>query len=540
MANTPLIPPTTVPYLTSDNLIESVKRKMALPISQNTFTQLDVLSFANEEMFIAQVPSVLTYHSEYFTTYVTIPMYTNVSRYPIPSRAIGQKLRDMFWQDASGNIFEMTQVEEHDRAYFQANIGTNQAIHKFFIEGNDVVLTPGLIVNPTGVLIMVFYLRPNQLVKDDRAAIIQNFQQTVTLNNSLINPLDVLTIGVDANPAGPGVVNIPFTAVTSLGGTISSIVFNSTTSTLITTSASHQLSNYQMVAITGSNSNPIVDGTWPVTVLSPTTFTIPIQISPSFPGSTGTFTSPNQFQIGATGIITAANLATSITATNILLSAVALANVVTLSYKNIYTDITSPNTLGFIVPQTFYNNQISYTSTIGINFVSLPSTYTDQETNVTSNLFQPGMLIDFLQTNPGHKTYKYDIIIPPTAISGNVLTIPQFFLKVPTGTVNTIQSEGIQYMLAPLIPGDYICLANECIIPQIPPDLHNGLAERTSARILAALGDQAGLQASNQKIAEIETRQGNLMANRSDGNPLKVTARKSLLHMGQLGRFRRM
>jgi hypothetical protein len=95
-------------------------------------------------------------------------------------------------------------------------------------------------------------------------------------------------------------------------------------------------------------------------------------------------------------------------------------------------------------------------------------------------------------------------------------------------------------MIAPLIPGDYICLANECIIPQIPPDLHNGLAERTSARILAALGDQAGLQASNQKIAEIEQRQGNLMSTRDDGNVQKVNGRHSLLHQGQLGRFRRM
>jgi hypothetical protein len=86
-------PPTTKPYYTSADIIESVKRKIAVPLSQNTFTQLDVLSFANEEMFISQVPSVLQFHSEYFVTYVTIPLFTNVSRYPIPSRAIGQKLR---------------------------------------------------------------------------------------------------------------------------------------------------------------------------------------------------------------------------------------------------------------------------------------------------------------------------------------------------------------------------------------------------------------------------------------------------------------
>lgn len=528
------------PWMTSSDLIESVKRKISFPISQQTFSKNDILAFADEEMFIAQVPSMLQYHSEYFVTYVTVPLFTNVSRYPIPSRAIAQKLRSVFWMDNSGNMFEMTQVAEEDRAFYQRNIGTNQAIHKFFIEGNDIVLTPGLITNPTGVLVLVFYLRPNQLAKNDRAAIINDFQQTITLNNSLIAVGDLLTIGVDASPAGPGVINIPFTAVSSLGGTITAIAINSTTSTLITTSSPHQLTSAQTVIINGSNSNPTIDSSFPVTVLSPTTFTIPVQISVS--GNAGTFLSPNQFVIAGTGALTAANLAASITSLNIINGAIALptSNIITASFDNVYTLITAPNTTGFIIPPPYNANQTDPNSTIGINFLTLPQSYTDDETNVTSDLFIPGTFIDFLQTRPGHKTYLYDIRIPTNAISGTVVTMPIASLLVPTGTVNTIQTTGIQYMIAPMLPGDYICLANECIIPQIPPDLHNGLAERTSARILAALGDQAGLAASNAKIQEIETRQGNLMSTRDDGNVQKVTSHHSLLHQGKLGSWRRM
>lgn len=526
------------PYMTSQDLINSVQRKISFPLSQQTFTALDILAFANEETYISQVPTIIQFHSEYFVSYNTVPLLTNVSNYPIPSRAIGQKLRSVFWQDNSGNMFEMTQVAEEDRAFYQRNIGTNQAIHKFFIEGNSIVLTPGLITNPTGNLILVYYLRPNQLVKNDRAAIINNFQQTITLNNSLIHPLDILTIGIDGNPAGPGINNIPFTAVNSLGGTISGIAINSTTSTLITTSTPHQLSEFQTIVISGSNSNPSIDGNFPVTILSPTTFTIPVQIAT--PGSTGTFTCLNQFLIAGTGALTAANLATSINSLGLIDTAVALSNIVTVSFPNIYTILSCPNTTGFIIPSTYSTVNQTTNATIGINFQTLPTTYTDQETNVTSSLFTPGCIIDFLQTNPGHRTYKYDVQIPTNGISGTVLTIPQSALLIPSGTVNTIPNVGIQYMLAPLIPGDYVCLANECIIPQIPPDLHNGLAERTSARILAALGDQAGLAASNAKIQEIDQRQGNLMSTRDDGNVQKVVGRKSLLHQGQLGRFRRM
>ena len=88
--------------------------------------------------------------------------------------------------------------------------------------------------------------------------------------------------------------------------------------------------------------------------------------------------------------------------------------------------------------------------------------------------------------------------------------------------------------------GDYICSASECIIPQVPSDLHNGLAERTCGRILAALGDQAGLQNVNTKLGEVNAAQGTLLDNRSEGNGMKITARHSLLRYGRFFGRRRV
>src|ERR1019366_3962029 len=178
------------PWMTSNDLIESVKRKISFPVSQVTFTNNDILAFANEEMFIAQVPSVLLYHEEYFVTYKVTPLQTNLNIYPIPNRATGMKLRDLFWQDQNGNLFEMTRIDIHDKAFFQMNGGSNQAIHTFYIQGNDVVLTPGVVNSPTGSLVFVFFLLQHQLVKNDRAALISSFGQNIQINNSLINPLD--------------------------------------------------------------------------------------------------------------------------------------------------------------------------------------------------------------------------------------------------------------------------------------------------------------------------------------------------------------
>lgn len=510
------------PYYTSQDIIDSVKRNFSVPISQVTYSNNDILRFADEEMTIAQVPQVLSYHSEYFTTYKVVPITSNVSRYPIPERAIGMKIRDIFWMDTGGNIYEMTQTNEEDRAFYQRNLGTNTPIHKYFFEGNDIVLTPSVVNSPAGSLFISFYIRPNQLVKNDRAATIKNFAQTVTVTNSLISVYDVLNIGTTSTAFDVGGI-VPFTAVNTNGGSITAISASGSVTNI--TSTNHHLSSNQTVTISGSNSVPSINGTWTVTVIDANTFSIATPIGTA--GTTGSFTCANQFVIGATDTLTATNLAAAINAvlpTNID-SATSSSNIVTINFENIYTTISSTNTTGFIVPST----------TLMINFSTLPSTYTDDETNITENLFQNKSYIDFLQTKPGHKIYLYDVQIPANGISGTTITFPITSLQVPSGTIygqNT--STGIQMMLAPLVPNDYMCLDNECIIPYLPPDLHNGLAHRTGTRMLAALGDQQGAQAGQAKIQEINQSTGTIMKNRDDAHVLKVVNRKSPLWFGKI------
>jgi hypothetical protein len=57
--------------------------------------------------------------------------------------------------------------------------------------------------------------------------------------------------------------------------------------TVITTSVPNILTTGDSITITGSNSTPSVDGTYTVTVLTPTTFTIPVHVTVA--GNTGSF-----------------------------------------------------------------------------------------------------------------------------------------------------------------------------------------------------------------------------------------------------------
>ena len=406
------------PWMTSDTLVESISRKISLPLSQGTFSKEDILAFATEEMFISQVPSVMIYHEEYFVWPVKVPLVPNKTRYPIPDRAIGMKIRDLFYEDQSGNLFEMTRISEDDKAFFQRQMGTYQTISKYYFESNNIVLSPFEINSPTGYLNFAIYLRPNVLVPNERAAIIQCFTKTITVDNSQVVAGDTVTINGSI-----------FEAVAS----------------------------------------------------SPTA---------------------NQFLIAGDSLGTAANLASVITISGIIRSAGVgspATTTATLCYNDIVdTSIVVSNNDGFSL-------QVSQ----GIQFNSIPDHIVD------------GVVIDILETKAGHSMRDYGITLGTNSVSGNIITFPAGV--VPSN----------------VIVGDYICVENECIIPQIPTDLHSGLAERTCARILAAIGDQAGQAASDKKIAEIDQSQGTLLNNRAEGSIKKVVSRHSLLAMGKMAYRRR-
>jgi len=406
------------PWYTSQDLINAVKRKIAIPINQRTFSEEDILAFANEELMINQVPDILTFHEEYFVYSQDITLVPNQTRYSIPERAIGQKLRDIFYLDSSGNLFEMTRVSADDKAYWQRDSALSNISQKYYLEGNDIVLAPKSISSPTGSLRISYFLRPNQLVLNSRAAISQYFFKNITVSNASIVAGDTLTVGDKI-----------FTAVSG---------------------------------------------------------------SPS----------ALEFQIGADSIATATNLVTSILTDNTYLASNGSpsSSIVQIKYLSLSTEITSSNSVG-----------MSVSSSTGIQFTSdLPSNIVD------------GINIDFLQTKPGHRTYKFETSLPIGSVSNDSILFQS----------GVIPSN--------FIIGDYICEEYECIIPQIPSDLHNGLAERVCARILSAQGDMQGLQMNAQNMQSIKVAEGALLDDRVEGSTQKVNQRKTLLSYLRMGIRRRI
>jgi hypothetical protein len=231
--------------LKTDALIRSITRRAFIPTSQETFTSEDFLEMATEEVNLGLVPLIQRMHEEHLIYFVDVPLISGQTRYAIPSRAHGNKLRDVALVDENGNTFEMHRYSLSEISDFTSTTSYSNA-RGFYLENNDVILS-NFESNVGQFLRMYFYMRPNVLVKEDRGAIIESI--TTAFEVDFITPAS---------------------------GTVSS---NSIATETVIISAAHGLTSGQTISITGSNSTPSIDGTHIVSVSSNNTFSIPVAVT---------------------------------------------------------------------------------------------------------------------------------------------------------------------------------------------------------------------------------------------------------------------
>lgn len=401
-------------YLTSTDLINSIKRRIAVPGSQMTYEDEDFLALLNEELVSSLVPEVISLHEEFFTFSEVIPLVSGKKRYNIPERAIGMKIRSIFFQDNSGNLYEMAQINSDDQGYFSqsfSNAGVN-FLSKFFFEGNEIVLPVyGDYTNPVGSLRVVYYLRPNQLVKPERVATINSFNKKITITNASLVDGDTITIN-----------DVVFTART-------------------------------------------------------------------------TATLTNEFNIGLTSAASSQNLIVAININGVVNSVLTGGNIILSDSNRNYT-ISTSNSSAFVIANLI-GCTCTYVSSTNVLTNGIPN-------NITATSY-----VDVLQTRGGHKAYQ--IQIQADSISGAIIWFDEDVLSDD------------------VIIGDYIASENECIIPQLPDDLHPMLVQKAASVLLSSLGDLGGAAMSDKKIQELLTKQGTIIDNRASGEPKKIFNKSGFL-----------
>ena len=147
-------------YLTED-LINSVKIRTFAPISQNTLTDADLLTIANEELSLRLVSDILGVREDFFLTNETVAIVANEDHYAIPTRAIGSALKAVFYVDAGGNKTIIPRIEV-DRS--QTTSDSSGEPQKYYLEGDEIVLLPTPSLS-SGSLLFSYFQRPNELVE---------------------------------------------------------------------------------------------------------------------------------------------------------------------------------------------------------------------------------------------------------------------------------------------------------------------------------------------------------------------------------------
>lgn len=177
-------------YMTSDDLIVSVKRRISAPTAQNLFSDEDILAFAYEELSLGLLPKVIELHEDHLLYTVTIPLVDNQPRYEIPYRAIGSKLNDMSF-NSNNSTYAMTRIEKADLPNYKNsnNFGlVANTFTPFYIEGNEVVLLTDNVKASQGALDMSFYIRPNSLVLLENVGVITGIDRMTGVINLSSTP----------------------------------------------------------------------------------------------------------------------------------------------------------------------------------------------------------------------------------------------------------------------------------------------------------------------------------------------------------------
>lgn len=170
---------------TSDELIASMRNLGMIPDTGSTGSEdQDILGHLSAILQSKLVPELLNTREEFFVTTVRVPTTLGVGRYRIPSRAIGNKLRDLIWIDKSGVRQQISPLQREELQLYSQN-GTDLPFG-YYLEGNYVVLVPEIDSQADGNLEMSFYFRPSDLV------LLEDGRKITGINGSVITCDSVL------------------------------------------------------------------------------------------------------------------------------------------------------------------------------------------------------------------------------------------------------------------------------------------------------------------------------------------------------------
>jgi hypothetical protein len=156
-------------YTTTD-LIASVKRRGMVPTSQSTFLNTDFLTFGTEVINSHIAPLLVATREEYYTYPIDRSLVQGTSNYLIPTRAMGDGLRALYWlQSDTGNLVPIVVVDLDNIQSFNNGLLVGNSDYSAYKQGSEIVIKP-MPSGTAGDLRFFIHIRPGKLVETSAAA----------------------------------------------------------------------------------------------------------------------------------------------------------------------------------------------------------------------------------------------------------------------------------------------------------------------------------------------------------------------------------
>lgn len=168
-------------YFTED-LIVSIKNRSLAPISQNTFSDSDLLLLAYEEMELKLLSDLVKAREDFFLTSELVSIQSGNARYSVPSRAIGESIKALFYLE-SGIERKLQKIDISESYKWYGQTGSPSV---FAFEGSEVVIFPTP-SNSAGQLDFKFAAKPNKLVLSTYCGAITSVSNDTTNASFVVN-----------------------------------------------------------------------------------------------------------------------------------------------------------------------------------------------------------------------------------------------------------------------------------------------------------------------------------------------------------------
>lgn len=181
--------------LTSNDLIKSIKRRAFIPKDQATFTNEDFLEMATEEITIGLMEQIIEARGNYLVYYIDVPLIVDQTAYSIPSRAHGSKLREAYIASADKPediVYDLTQIDVEDLSDINNYYSSQNSQTHFYLRNDKVIISPD-VVKDSYVIRMFFYMRPNKLVTNDRAAIVASIADSTQIIDAVSTSVKIFS-----------------------------------------------------------------------------------------------------------------------------------------------------------------------------------------------------------------------------------------------------------------------------------------------------------------------------------------------------------